>query len=60
MRKRNNRMYQLDQIMLKKKKKREKRTQTAGRWYAVTCEGKMRRGKSYKDDLWEKVIRWGR
>ena len=56
-------MYQLDQIMLKKKKKkkkREKRTQTVGRWYAVTYEGKMRRGKSYKDDLWEKVIRWGR
>ena len=38
MRKRNNRMYQLDQIMLKKKKKKKEREENLDRWTLVCCD----------------------
>ena len=55
MKTRNNRMYQLDQVTLKKKRERERERGEPGHWCAMKV--RMRRGKSDKDNLWAKVIR---
>ena len=48
----NNKMYQLDQVALKKKKKRERERREPRRWCAVKV--RMRRSKSDKDEKKQK------